>query len=161
MSENETQEKEKRRYFDKFRLMNKAELELFNRLQEAMPALLVFSQVSMSQVFHFNRWDNRGTFSKLGEIGRKSIDFLICRRDDTSIVAAIELNGPTHDEEKQKISDAKKRQALEEAGIPLMVYTPDNLPDVATIRRTMAPLIVERRSYEEAKRARLQKKPSP
>lgn len=152
-----TTEKERKRYLDKFWLMNKTELELFNRLQEAMPALLVFSQVSMSQVFHFNP-RARDTYSKLGEVGRKSIDFLICRRHDTSIVAAIELNGPTHEREKQKVSDEKKRAALEEAGIPLMVYTPDELPDVQTIRRTMAPLIVDRHSYEAEKLERLQKK---
>ena len=144
------------RYLDKFQLLNKSELELFNRLKEATPALNVFVQVSMSQVF-FMFPNRKDTFSKLGEIGRKSIDFLLCR-EDTSIVAAIELNGPKHEAPRQAESDAKKRAALEEAGIPLMIYTPDNLPDVQTIRQTLAPLIVERHVYEEKRRGEVQKK---
>jgi very-short-patch-repair endonuclease len=147
----------KTKYLDKFQLLNKSELELFNRLEEAMPKLIVFAQVSMSQVFYLHP-RQRDTFSKLGEIGRKSIDFLLCRRDDTSIVAAIELNGPKHEEPEQIESDKKKRAALKEAGIPLMIYTPDALPDIATIRKTMAPLIVDRRKYEEEKLERIQKK---
>jgi hypothetical protein len=115
------------KYLDKFQLLNKSELELFNRLEEAVPKLIVFAQVSMSQVFYLNP-KRRDTFSKLGEIGRKSIDFVLCRRDDTSIVAAIELNGPKHDEPGQAESDQKKRAALEDAGIPLMIYMPNNLP---------------------------------
>lgn len=153
-----TEEVKRKSYMDKFNLLNKTELELFNRIQEATPALLVFSQVSMSQVFFFHP-RARDTFSKLGEVGRKSIDFLLCRRDDTSIVAAIELNGPTHERPAQQVSDVKKRAALEEAGIPLMIYTPDQLPDVDTIRRTIAPLIVERLKYEAEKRERMHKKP--
>ena len=147
----------KTKYLDKFQLLNKTELELFNRLCEAVPALIVFAQVSMSQVF-FLHPRQKDTFAKLGEIGRKSIDFLLCRRDDTSIVAAVELNGPTHEKPEQAESDTKKRAALEEAGIPLMIYTPDALPDVATIRKTMAPLIVDRRKYEAEKQERIQKK---
>ena len=39
-------------YRDKFRLLNNTELALYRRLTEAVPAMLVFSQVSMSQLFH-------------------------------------------------------------------------------------------------------------
>lgn len=149
-----TEEREKPKYLDKFHLLNKYEQTLYFRLVEAMPALIVLSQVSLSQVFHIK---GKGGYLQVNEIGKKSLDFLICRQD-FSIVVAIELNGPTHEKEVQKKRDEKKRMALEEAGIPLMVYYPDELPEVAEIRRTIAPLIVERREYESEKQERIAQK---
>ncbi len=150
----EAEERERPKYRDKFQLLNKTEQELYKRLVEATPALVVLAQVSMSQLFHLNRRDG---YLQLGEIGRKSIDFLLCRQD-FSIVAAIELNGPTHETEKQKRADETKRRTLEDAGIPLAVFFPNDLPDVTTIRRTIAPYIVERRQYEEERDARYRRK---
>lgn len=140
-------------YMDKFALLNKCEQDLLNRLDEAMPALRVFCQVSMSQLFHIGY--RRGGYRQLGEIGRKSVDFLVVRRSDTSIVVAIELNGPTHEREKQKASDEKKRAALEEAGIPLLVFYPDALPSVPELREAIAPFIAKRRRYEAERNERL------
>ncbi len=143
-------EKQRPKYRDKFQLLNKAEQDLYWRLTEAMPALVVLTQVSMSQVFHLNRRDG---YLQLGEVGRKSIDFLLCRKD-FSIVTAIELNGPTHEREKQKKADETKRRTLEDAGIPLVIFYPDKLPEIQEIRRTVAPYIVERRQYEAERNER-------
>lgn len=148
--------KELPQYRDKFQLLNKTELALYRKLTEAVPAMLVFSQVSMSQVFHINSFRKDG-FLQVATIGRKSIDFLICRQD-TSIVLAIELNGPTHERAAQRERDEKKRAALEEAGIPLIVFTPDDIPaDVQELRRTLAPYVVERKNNEAARNERIRK----
>jgi hypothetical protein len=147
------EQRQRPQYMDKFQLLNKAEQKLLTLLDEAMPNLRVFCQVSMSQVFHIGY--RKGAYRQLGEIGRKSIDFLICRRDDTSIVIAIELNGPMHEKEKQRISDEKKRAALEEAGIPLLILYPDALPDVRTLRDAIAKQIAKRRQYEAERNTRL------
>lgn len=149
-------EDKRTKYRDKFQLLNGAEIALYNKLVEAVPALLVFSQVSMSQVFHIKGNTNSG-YRQLGEIGRKSIDFLLCRKDDTSIVLAIELNGRYHEREKQKASDEKKRAALEDAGIPLLVLKPSEVPDVAGLRKLIAPHIVGRKKYEAERDEKLQR----
>lgn len=146
-------EYKRNRYQDKFQLMNKSEKMLYDRLREAAPALLIFSQVSMSQLFHITNYKKNG-FLQVGEIGRKSIDFLLCR-EDTSIMLAIELNGPTHEREDQKIRDEKKQIALGEAGIPLIIFTPNCIPDIAELRKTLAPYIVERCKYEAAKKDKI------
>ncbi len=143
------------KYRDKFQLMNKSELDLFNQLRAAAPNMLVFSQVSMSQVFHLNRF-NKDDFRKLGEIGQKSIDFLICR-PDSSIVLAVESNGPHHDTAKQKAGDERKRTALEQAGIPLIVFKPGEVPDLKELRRILATDIVERKRYETERDKRYQR----
>lgn len=142
-------------YSDKFQLLNKTEQILFARLREAAPNLLVFSQVSMSQLFYIANFRKNG-FLQIGEIGRKSVDFLLCRQDDTSIVLAIELNGPTHEKESQMLGDTKKQTALEEAGIPLVIFTPNDIPNVIELRKILAPHIVDRRKYEAEKVERIE-----
>lgn len=155
MSEETQTEVRKPKYMDKFHLLNKAETELFNLIRQAAPSLYVFVQVSMSQIFYMS--NRQKAFTQVREIGRKSIDFLLCR-EDMSIVVAIELNGPKHETEKQKISDEKKRATLEEAGIPLLILKPDAMPDVKTLGAMIAPLVVERKRYEKEKQERIHKR---
>ena len=125
---------------DSFRRLDASELELFNRLREAMPALVVFAQVNMSQVYylHSRRVDS---LTKFGDIGRKNIDFLLCRRDDNSIVAAVALKEMARTVASQADPDAAKFAALKMAGIPLVVYARDKLPEVHAIRNAVTPLI--------------------
>lgn len=144
-------------YQKKFTLLNKSELVLFGRLREAAPELLTLTQVSMSQLFFIGNFRKDG-YRQIGEIGRKSIDFLICR-PDTSIVLAIELNGPTHNYRKQLASDEKKRAALEEAGIPLIVIPANKIPDVMELKNLIAPHIVERKMVRADRDASVQKEP--
>lgn len=144
------------RYMDKFRLLNNPEMALYLRLKEAAPSMIVFAQVSMSQVLYLSK-DYKERYRQLGEIGRKSIDFLICRARDSSIVAAIELNGVHHDTEKQRLSDEKKKAALEEAGIPLITFRADSVPDIATIRHALASHLVQRKKNEAERTERIRR----
>lgn len=144
-------------YKDKSFLLNKSEQVLLSRLREAAPKLQIHTQVSMSQLFNIT--GNKG-FLQIAEIGRKSIDFLLCR-EDTSILLAIELNGPTHEKASQKKSDAKKKAALNEAGIPLITIKADAIPDIDALRKELAPHIVARTKHEAAKIGNAQPKPSP
>lgn len=140
----------KSQYRDKFNLLNKSEQLVYWRLVEAMPNLVVLSQVSMSQLFFM---EGKNLYQQMGEVGRKSIDFLVCRKD-FSIVAAIELNGPTHATAKQQKSDETKRRTLEEAGIPLITLYPQDVPAVEEMRKKIAPFIVARSQYEAARNER-------
>lgn len=141
------EENKRPQYKDKPQLLNKSEQKLFSQLREAAPKLLILSQVSMSQLFDIT--GEKG-FLQVGEIGRKSVDFLICR-EDTSIMLAIELNGPMHEKASQKIGDEKKRIALEEAGIPLIIIKPNAIPDVISLRKILAQHIVARTKHEATK----------
>ena len=53
---------------------------------------------------------------------------------DTRIVAAIELDDATHTRPERRDADARKAHALSSAGIPLLRWSPGQLPDLATIR---------------------------
>lgn len=141
--------REKPRYRDKFNLLNKAEQELFQRLTSAMDGMHVFTQVSMSQLFHISG-STRDKYVQIGEVGRKSVDFLICRRD-FSIVLAVELNGPMHGYEDRKKSDETKARTLEDAGIPLAIFYPDKLPTTEQLAEELKPLIKKREEYEKTR----------
>lgn len=143
-------EKSALKYRDKFRLLTPKEITLYRQLIDATPSLLVFTQVSLSQVFHINRF-TPGANQQLNEIGRKSVDFLLCRQD-TSIVLAIELNGSEHSRADRTKSDEKKKNAFETAGIPLVVLGNDEIPmEAQELRKLIAPFIVERHRYEQAR----------
>ncbi|AEV26901.1 Protein of unknown function (DUF2726) [Azospira oryzae PS] len=143
----EPEERNRPRYRDKFNLLNKAEQELFERLTNAMDDMHVFTQVSMSQLFHISG-STRDKYIQIGEVGRKSVDFLICRRD-FSIVLAVELNGPMHGYEDRKKSDETKARTLEDAGIPLAIFYPDKLPTTEQLMEELKPLIKKREEYEK------------
>lgn len=137
---------------DKFNLLNNIELTLYHQLKEAAPRYHVFTQVSLSQLFYIK---SQHAFNVLGHVDRKSVDFVLCR-PDTSIVMAVELNGPFHQNPEQIASDEVKRQSLKQAGIPLLVLYPKNLLTIKELRAVIASHIVLRMTYELAKRQRIQ-----
>lgn len=144
-------------YRDKFRLLNGTEIALYQRLLRAVPAMIVFSQVSMSQLFHIR---GKNSHMQINEIGKKSLDFVICRQD-TSIVAVLEFNGPTHLTPERMRSDEKKKSALEQAGIPLLVICETPLPTAEELRKLLAPLVVERKQREYERDIKLHRKSFP
>jgi very-short-patch-repair endonuclease len=112
--------------------LSRVEQVLYYRLVQTLPDLTVLAQVPMSSFLRvrkgrtWNEWFNR--------ISRKSVDFLVCERDFT-IVMAVELDDATHDEPGREMSDKTKTRALTAAGVPLIRWRAHALPDVATIRR--------------------------
>lgn len=138
-------EKTSSQFRAKFELLNKTERSLYNQLCAAAPKLIVFSQVSMSQIFYdLNE-------KQLFAIGKKSIDFLLCRKSNTSILLAIELSGPHHNEKTQQIGDEIKKAKLSEAGISLLTLNPNSLPAPKELGKLLAQEIDKRRKSEKAK----------
>ena len=108
---------------------------LYHRLVTAMPECIVLAQVQLSRVlgvkkgFSFNQWNNR--------INRMSLDFCVCLKDST-VVAAVELDDKTHEKGSRIEADAKKEKALSAAGIALVRWNVNALPDETTIRHAFA-----------------------
>ena len=112
--------------------LTRPEQVLYHRLVAALPECIVLAQVQLSRALGvkkghpFHRWNNR--------INRMSVDFLVCLKDST-IVAAVELDDGTHARPDRIEADAKKGKALSAAGIPLVRWTVDALPDAKAIRK--------------------------
>jgi hypothetical protein len=118
------------------KVLTRPEQVLYYRLVGALPDYIVLAQVQLSRVlgvkrgFNFMAWNNR--------IDRLSLDFLVCLKDSTA-VAAIELDDPSHDRPDRQEADARKAFALRSAGVRLVRWSTKALPDERAIREAMLP----------------------
>jgi hypothetical protein len=116
------------------RPLTQVEQVLFYRLVRALPEHVVLAQVQVSRVLgvrrgaNFHEWNNR--------INRLSYDFVICRKDFV-VVAIVELDDKSHESEARANTDGKKSKASEDAGLGILRWRVDALPDVEEIRRSI------------------------
>lgn len=114
--------------------LSEPELILYHRLIKAMPDNIILAQVQLSRVlgvkkgFNNNEWNNK--------INRMSLDFLICN-NDSSIIAAIELDDKSHEKENRIKADTKKNKALEAANIKLIRLNVKSMPDETKIKELL------------------------
>ncbi len=91
--------------FEKRSLLTETEQRFYKILKEAIPEYPIYIQVPLSQMMRVkngydrHNWNNR--------VNRMSVDFVVCDHQ-THIIAAIELDDPSHDNEKRQADDAKK-----------------------------------------------------
>lgn len=111
--------------------MTNIEQALYFRLVTALPDHIVLAQVQVSQIVGIKRGKN--TQAWFNKISRKSVDFLICKKD-ASIVAAIELDDKSHEQPDRVKADADKNTALRAAGITLVRWEARNLPAMDDIQ---------------------------
>jgi hypothetical protein len=65
-----------------------------------------------------------------------STDFVVCKKD-ASVVAAIELDDPTHKRADRQVADAKKSKALADAKVRLIRWEAKSLPSCEQIRDSL------------------------
>jgi hypothetical protein len=113
-------------------MMNGKELALFqwlfDRLEAATPTWSLHAQVSMGAFLRVDsRAPKRDQMATRGSFAQKRVDFLVV--DETGLpVVAIEYHGSDHFQGDYQKHDAGKAQALEEAGISLLIITEDMRP---------------------------------
>ena len=121
-------------YYKK-RLLTKPEQILYFKLVEALPECLIFSQVQLSQILgvekgnSYYEWYNR--------INRMSVDFVVCNKT-ADIIALIELDDSTHEQDERKEADRTKNKACADAGIRMIRWKVSAIPDRNEIRKAMA-----------------------
>jgi very-short-patch-repair endonuclease len=111
-------------------VMNGTEKRFFWRLQEALPDHVILAQVALSQLVRQGGLHDPRVWNK---IDRKVIDFLVCD-SELRVIAAIEIDGPTHTGKTQRQRDADKNAALNAAGYRLLRISTDRLPSGDEIR---------------------------
>ena len=123
------------------RIMSPYEEDLFWRLRAALPECEIFPQAPLASFIEIDRqragdryfsnsyrWQQR--------ISQQRVDFLVCDGEDLSVVAAIELDDPTHGSADAMARDAKKNKSLRDAHIPLIRWRVEAMPDQQKIRQT-------------------------
>lgn len=131
-----------------YRLLNDSEQILYFRLCEAIPNMLVFAQVGVAQLAQLRGHKEARRLSTM--LGR-GVDFVICD-SDFAIVAAIDLAWPA-DDGSENSPEEEKRRALQSLGIPLIVYRPNDLPDVDRLSREITNAAVHRKRLEVERRS--------
>ena len=114
-------------------LLSANELEFLSRLESAVPELRFCPQVAMGALLDpaVSKKDNPRRHASLrGTFAQKMIDFVAMDRKTGAIVAIIELDDRTHNEDK----DAKRDAMLKSAGYKTVRWHSKNKPDAAAIR---------------------------
>jgi hypothetical protein len=118
-------------YFKKKTLLDEKEQVLFHRLIEAMPDHYVMAQVRLADIVGVKKGENwQSGFNK---ISSKSVDFVICNKS-LVVLACIELDGKTHEQEDRQKADNAKDEALKAAGIPIVRIDTNALPPTNEIK---------------------------
>ena len=118
-------------YFKKKTLLEEKEQVLFHRLIEAMPEHYIMAQVRLADIVGVKKCDNWQTW--FNKVSRKSVDFVICDKSFV-VLACIELDGETHEQEDRKKADNAKDEALQAAGIPIVRIAANMLPTASEIK---------------------------
>lgn len=117
------------RYVSLRHVVSPPEKILFERLQKALPELVVLAQVHLPRVIQ----PASKSKGPLERIIRKSLDFVICDAMFVPLVA-IEVNDRSHNAGDRIASDIDKAAALKSAGIPLLTWEARKLPNIDAIR---------------------------
>ena len=115
--------------------LSQPEQVLYHRLVAAMPECIVLAQIQLSQVLGVKKGFNLRELNN--RINRMSLDFLVCLKDST-VVAAVELDDKTHEKPSRIEADAKKERALAAAGVALVRWHVNALPNEVAIREALA-----------------------
>lgn len=112
------------------KVLSKPEQVLYFRLVDALPNYIILTQVQLSRFLGVKKGHN--FHASNNRINRMSVDFLICRKD-SSVLAAVELDDNTHEKEYRKKSDQKKNAAITAAGIPIIRWKVQEIPNAIAI----------------------------
>lgn len=140
-------------YFRRSTLLNEKEQVLFHRLIEALPDHYIMAQVRLADIVGVDKCKNYMAW--FNKISRKSVDFVVCEKS-FEVVACIELDGSTHDQEERQKADGDKEEVLNAAGIPLVRISVSELPSSKEIEALLENALAHhRRRYLSINEAEL------
>jgi len=113
------------------RPLTEPEQELYFRMCRALPDHLVLAQVGLSRFIAVRRGHDARAW--LHHINRMSVDFLVCTRD-ANVIAAIELDDASSRPTDRLKMDTKKDKALAAAGVRLIRWNANAMPEESAIR---------------------------
>lgn len=111
--------------------LTKTEQIFYKALKTNLPEYIILAQVDLKRVIRTKYEASKADYSRMAQL---SLDYLICRQD-FSIVAAIELDDPSHDSPTRRARDEKKDAILRAAKIDLIRWDVRRAPTSADIKR--------------------------
>lgn len=83
-------------------------------------SVIVFSKVSLGDLFFINSKDYKQKMTYWNKINRKHVDFLICDDETLKPLVGIELDDSTHERKDRQLRDQFVDRVFETANLPLI-----------------------------------------
>jgi very-short-patch-repair endonuclease len=107
----------------------------------------IFPKVRLADLFIAYEESRQTAFNK---ISRKHVDCVIVAMPEGVSLVGIELDGPSHENERQQAHDADKDAAFKAAGLPLLRVATNRLNDLDGLLAALSPhLTLETRSGQQ------------
>lgn len=134
------------KYDGKQYLFTKTEWTFFNILHGAVgERYLVMGKPRIADVLFVRKGQTRSDWARaFSQISSKHIDYVIIEPQGGRIVAAIELDDPSHQRQDRQARDVFVNKAFVEAGIPLLRYPTAKEYDAAIIARDVEGAAMDR-----------------
>lgn len=114
------------KYRRKEQLMTDFEAAFFRRLEKvAGDRYYIFPQIHLSSILD-HKIKGQDWRAALSTIQRKSVDYVLCSKDDLRITYAIELDDSTHDRDDRIDRDRTVERILADSGIVLVRFRNTN-----------------------------------
>lgn len=106
--------------YKKKNLFTKSEYVFFKKLNNATKSknIIIFTKIRLEDFIETTTFDNRQKYR--GYIKSRHVDFILCDANSLQILAAIELDDPSHHTTKAQKTDKFKNELFEAIGIRLL-----------------------------------------
>lgn len=153
--QNETTDGDNYLYIQAGPLFTPAERSFLGVLQAAVGNdAQVFGKVRVADVIKPTKGLSRGNWQKaFNRIKAKHFDFIVCNRDDLSVICTVELNDSSHQSKKRMLRDKLLEKACEAAKLPLIQFPAKSGYVVADIRKLLAPHLSSATAASEVMRS--------
>lgn len=120
-------------------LFSPAERSFLGVLEQAVGAKYrVFGKVRVADVVSAKRLSNRRRWQRaFNRISAKHFDFVLCGKDDLSIIAVVELDDKSHGQRKRRERDRFLAGLCEAVSLPLLQIPAKRAYSVAEVRATL------------------------
>ena len=99
----------------------------------------IFGKVRVADVITPNKGVSRSDWQRsFNKISGKHFDFLLCAKNDLSVLCAVELNDSSHNSKKRKDRDEFLEGACQSAKVPLVKITARSTYNINEIRQSVA-----------------------
>lgn len=102
-------------------IMTNAERKCFNSLIEAVGSSYhIFAQVHLPSILDHKIYNGQKWFAAFRHIDEKSVDFVLCTKNDLRPVLAIELDDWSHERKDRQERDREVERILRDSELPLL-----------------------------------------
>ena len=133
------------KYQRKWYLVTRSELSFFHTLLGVVNNFYyVVPQVHLSSLLDHKAW-GQSWKGALSRIQRKSVDYVICSRDELTPVCVVELDDPSHSAPDRIERDKLVESIFKEAGIPLIRIKTQEQNNLQLVRDKLAGVVIPSR----------------